>query len=164
MSFSSMLQGLTAARVRFVVIGGLAARAHGSPRLTDDLGLCYDTAPDNVERLAALLDSWETYPRGVERGLPFFMDVRQLRTTPIMTLTTREGFLDVLDRVEGVGGYADALAESEEFEGFGIRFRALTLPALIAAKRATGRQKDADQLPELEALLALRGEGGTVSG
>ena len=34
-------------------------------------------------------------------------------------------------------------------------FRILDLPALIAAKRATGRPKDRDQLPELEALLEL---------
>lgn len=158
MSFGSMLRGLTSARIRFVVIGGLAARAHGSPRLTDDLDVCYDTAPANLDRLAALLAGWESYPRGIEPGLPFFMDVRQLRTTPVMTLTTGEGYLDLLDRVEGVGGYAEARERSEEFEAFGIRFRVLTLPTLIAAKRATGRQKDAEQLPELVALLALREE------
>lgn len=110
MSFSSMLQGLTAAHLRSVVIGGLAARAHGSPRLTDGLDLCYDTAADNIVRLVALLASWDAYPRGVEQGLPFFMDARQLRTTPILTLTTREGFIDLLDRVAGVGGYAEVLA------------------------------------------------------
>ncbi len=163
MSFRSMLQGMSAAEIRFVVIGGLAARAHGSPRLTDDLGICYDAESENVERLAALLASWAAYPRGIERGLPFFMDVRQLRTTPTLTLTTREGFVDVLDRVEGVGSYSAALKQSVEFEGFGIRFRALSLSALIAAKRATGRQKDAEQLPELEAMRALREQGDSNS-
>jgi len=159
MSFRSMLGGLTSADVRFVVVGGLAARAHGSPRLTDDLDICYDTAPDNLERLARLLASWDAYPRGVERGLPFFMDARQLRTTPLMSLATREGFADVLDRVAGVGAYTDVLAHSQEFEAFDVRFHALTLPALIAAKRATGRPKDVEHLPELEALLALRNLG-----
>ena len=91
MSFASMLQGLTRARVRFVVVGGVAAAAHGSARVTNDLEICYDTAPDNIARLAALLAEWDAYPRGVDRGLPFFMDERQLRTTPLMTLTTHEG-------------------------------------------------------------------------
>ena len=141
MSFRSMLQGLTGARIRFVVVGGLAARAHGSPCLTDDLDVCYDIAVDNVERLAELLAAWEAYPRGVERGLPFFMDARQLRTTPVLTLTTREGYLDVLDRVAGVGEYADALASSEEFEAFDVRFRALTLPG-------THRGQTGDRTPE----------------
>jgi hypothetical protein len=34
MSLLSMLKGLTDAKIEFVVIGGVAARAHGSPRIT----------------------------------------------------------------------------------------------------------------------------------
>ena len=83
------------------------------------------------------------------------MDARQFRTTPIMTLTTDEGFIDVLDDVKGVGGYAECRRRSIQVEAFDILFRVLDLPALIAAKRAAGRPKDIDQLPELEALLAL---------
>ena len=151
-----MLQGLTEARVRFVVVGGVAAAAHGSAHVTNDLDVCYDTATANVTRLATLLAEWDAYPRGVEQGLPFFMDDRQFRTTPVMALTTREGFIDVLDRVAGVGDYAKALEQSVEFEAFDVRFPTLDLPALIRAKRAAGRPKDMAQLPELEALVALR--------
>jgi hypothetical protein len=151
-----MLQGLSKADVRFVVVGGVAAAAHGSAHVTNDLDVCYDTVPDNIARLAALLAKWDAYPRGVEQGLPFFMDERQLRTTPLMTLTTREGNLDVLDRVAGVGDYAKALEQSVEFEAFGVRFATLDLPALIKVKRAAGRPRDMAQLPELEALAALR--------
>ena len=152
-----MLQGLTAAGgVRFAVVGGVAAAAHGSAHVTNDLDICYDTGRANVERLVALLAGWEAYPRGVERGLPFFMDERQMRTTPVMTLTTREGDIDVLDAVAGVGDFAKVLENSVEFEAFDVRFPVLDLPALIRAKRAAGRPKDVAQLPELEALAALR--------
>lgn len=151
-----MLHGLVGTEVRFVVVGGLAGAAHGSGRITDDLDLCYDVASDNLEQLSALLAGWDAYPRGTEPGLPFFMDVRQFRTTPIMTLTTSEGYIDVLNRIVGIGGYHDALAQSVEFIGFDVTFPVLDLPALIAAKRATGRRKDEDHLPELEALLAYR--------
>jgi predicted nucleotidyltransferase len=72
-----------------------------------------------------------------------------------MTLVTRQGNIDVMDRVAGIGEYAQVVAESEEVQGSGMRFRVLTLPALIRAKRAAGRVKDRDQLPELEALLEL---------
>lgn len=89
MSFGSMLAELTSAQVRFVVIGGVAAAAHGSRRVTDDLDICYDASRPNVNRLAELLEKWKAYPRGIEPGLPFFMDERQFRTTPLMTLTTR---------------------------------------------------------------------------
>lgn len=155
MSFTTILQGLESARVKFVVIGGLAAAAHGSRRVTDDVDICYDSSPPNVTRLTGLLVEWEAYPRGTERGLPFFMDERQFNVTPLMTLTTREGFLDVLDTVKGVGDYQKCLARSIEISGFDIRFRILDLPSLIDAKRAAGRPRDLDQIPELEALLAL---------
>jgi predicted nucleotidyltransferase len=150
-----MLQGLRANEIKFVVVGGLAAAAHGSRRVTDDVDICYDSGKANVTRLAELLSKWEAYPRGIDRGLPFFMDERQFRPTPIMTLTTGEGFIDVLDIVKGVGEYSKCRERSAEVEAFGIRFRVLDLPALIDAKRAAGRPKDIDQLPELEALLAL---------
>lgn len=150
-----MLQGLRAHEIKFVVVGGLAATAHGSRRVTDDLDLCYEPGKANVTRLAKILSQWDAYPRGIDRGLPFFMDERQFRITPIMTLTTREGFIDVLDVVKGVGEYTTCRERSAAVEAFGIRFRVLDLPALIDAKRAAGRPKDIDQLPELEALLAL---------
>ena len=155
MSFATILSGLRENEIRFVVVGGLAGTAHGSRRVTDDVDICYDAAVGNLEQLAALLTRWNAYPRGIEPGLPFFMDVRQFRITPIMTLTTREGFVDVLDAVKGVGGYTECRRRSVEIEAFEISFRVLDLPALIDAKRATGRAKDIDQLPELEALLAL---------
>jgi hypothetical protein len=155
-----MLRGLAASEVRFVVIGGLAAAAHGSAHVTNDLDLCYDAAEDNVGRLAALLASWKAYPRGVEPGLPFFMDVRTFRTTPVMTLRTSEGDLDVLDRVTGLGAFADLVPMSQEVTALDTSFLALGLPALIRSKRATGRRKDLMQLPELEALLALRERKG----
>jgi len=155
-----MLRGLDAAGVGFVVVGGVAAGAQGATFVTLDLDICYDTAQDSVTRLAQLLASWHAYPRGIEPGLPFFMDARTFRTTPVMTLETSEGAIDVLDRINGVGKFADVLAASVPLQSFGVRFRVLKLPALIRAKRAAGRPKDVAQLPELEALVALRKKGG----
>lgn len=54
----TLLSKLHAADVAFVVVGGLAAVAHGSAHVTGDLDVCYDRAPANLERLAtALSDS-----------------------------------------------------------------------------------------------------------
>lgn len=154
-----MLQGLEETDIKFIVVGGLAATAHGSRRVTDDLDICYDTSKANLVRLAELLSKWKAYPRGIEERLPFYMDERQFRTTPIMTLTTREGFIDALDVVKGVGTYDECRKRSQTIEAYDIRFRVLDLSALIDSKKATRRPKDMDQLPELEALLALTGGG-----
>jgi hypothetical protein len=153
-----MVAGLTRAGVPFVVVGGVAATAHGSARVTDDLDVCYDTAMPSLEALAQLLASWRAYPRGIEADLPFIMDVQTLRMAPTLTLETSEGRLDLLDTVAGVGDYADCRAASETIDvtvdGKRVRFRALTLDALIRAKRAAGRRKDLDHLVELEAIAA----------
>ena len=158
MSFASMLEGLTTKKVRFVVVGGLAAAAHGSTRLTNDLDVCYDAMDrDNVKALATVLASWNAYPRGVPKDLPFIMDDRTLRGAPILTLTTTEGDIDVMDQIAGIGPYAQVRKHSEQVTALGVRFRVLDLPSLIKAKRAAGRPRDFEHLPELEALLALRG-------
>lgn len=154
--FEEILAALVAQEVRFVVIGGVAATIQGSARFTNDIDLCYDTASDNLERLVRLLTGWHAYLRGVERGLPFVMDARALRTTPIMTLTTDIGDIDLLDRVPGVGDYPDAVVASELVRIGAVEFRALTLESLIASKRAVRRPKDIEHLIELNALLALR--------
>ena len=154
--FEQILAALLAHGVRFVVIGGVAATIQGSARFTHDIDICYDTGPDNLERLVRLLTGWHAHLRGVERGLPFIMDVRALRATPIMTLTTDAGDIDLVNRVPGVGDYGDAVAVSELVRIGAVEFRALQLESLIASKGAVRRPKDIEHLIELEALLALR--------
>lgn len=158
MSLLSMLEGLVDGDVEFVVIGGVAARAHGSPRITEDLDICYSATAGNLDRLAELLALWNAYPRGIEPGLPFFMDRRTLTTNPVLTLTTDEGALDLFDIVEGVGDFNAVCRASVTVDGGTVQFFALDLPGLVKAKRAAGRPKDLDQLPELEALIELRRE------
>ena len=157
MSFESMLRGLTRRKVRFVVVGGVAAAAHGSSRVTNDLDICYEAGSKaNLIALASLLAAWKAYPRGVEPDLPFIMDDRTLRGAPILTLTTIEGDIDVMDRIAGIGDYTAVRRHSERISALGVAFRVLDLPSLIKSKRAAGRPRDHDHLPELEALMAMR--------
>ena len=73
-----------------------------------------------------------------------------------MTLNTDHGAIDVMDEVAGVGKWPDVVASSEELEWSGTKMLVLSLPGLIKAKRGSARPKDLAQLPELEALLAMR--------
>ena len=155
-NFFLMIQGLHDAGVEHVIIGGIAAALQGSDYATNDLDICYNTTPENIERLAKLLASWQTDLRDGDADLPFYMDTLQIRSTPIMTLRTRLGDIDILDRVEGIGEYADCLAASEVVTVQDTPLHILTLSALIAAKKATGRPKDLMQLPTLEGLRKLK--------
>jgi predicted nucleotidyltransferase len=155
-----LLKGLDRAGVAFVVIGGVAAVAHGSVRVTNDLDICYDPDAGNTDRLARLLRRWHAYPRGVELGLPFILDARTFRDVHVLTLTTDEGDLDVMDEVVGVGSYERVRKASQPVTVEGVRAHILGLDALIRAKRATRRPKDEDVLVELEALRELRRPSG----
>ncbi len=160
MRLTEILAALRDARVECVVVGGVAANVHGSPRITADVDICYDPAPENLERLARLLAGWHAYLRGVEPGLPFTLDPRTLRTAPVMTLVTDVGDVDIMDRVAGVGDYPAVKAASVETRVTGVPARILALDALIAAKRAAGRRKDRQDLIELEALKEARRKRG----
>jgi hypothetical protein len=78
-----------------------------------------------------------------------------VRTSPILTLTTDEGALDLFDSVAGIGSYQDVVKQSVPVDGGEVRFLALGLPGLIDSKRAAGRTRDLAQIPELEALLEI---------
>jgi len=160
MRLAEILRGLQDAHVECVVVGGLAANVHGSPRITADVDVCYDPSPENRERLARLLREWNAYLRGVEPGLPFTMDERTLRDCPVMTLVTDLGDFDVMDRVAGVGEYPAVRAASVQADLAGVPANVLNLDALISARRATGRRKDREALLELEALREERRRRG----
>ena len=104
------------------------------------------------------MTSIHAYLQGAPRGLPFKTDVPTLQAGLNFTLETDSGDFDVLGEVSGVGGYAQALAQSQEKEMYGCKVRVLSLDALIAAKRQP-RNKDKSHLLELEALKKLRDAG-----
>jgi len=155
MTLYGMLDELCRREIRFVMIGGMAAIAHGYAYNTDDLDVCYSTADDNLARLLDLLQDWNAYPRGWEPGLPWYLDLRTFKTTPVLTLRTREGDIDLLDRVDGVGDYDACVAASKAVELGTGSVRVLNLDTLIKAKKTAGRRKDREHVIELEALQAM---------
>jgi predicted nucleotidyltransferase len=142
--------------VEFIVVGGVAAIAHGSPRLTNDLDIVYSRSPENIARLAAALSSVEPYLRGAPPGLPFRFDVDTIRRGLNFTLTTSLGDLDVLGEISGGGAYPSLLPHTTPLQAFGGEFRFLNLEKLIHVKRAAGRPKDLEAIAELEAILEER--------
>jgi predicted nucleotidyltransferase len=158
-SLADMWEQLARAGVRFVVVGGVAAIAQGSTRDTHDLDICYDPEPDNLANLVKLLDAWSARLRvrdGSGEALPFVIDARTFRDSPVLTLESHLGWIDLMDRVTGIGDYAAVHAKSERVQVGPVELHVLTLDALIASKRAAGRRRDREHLIELEALRVLK--------
>lgn len=155
-NFSELLPLLVGHGVRFIVIGGGAAIAHGLARLTYDVDVVYARDPDNIRNLSAALRNHQPYLRGAPPGLPFRWDERTIQAGLNFTLTTRAGDLDLLGEVTGGGSYENLLPFSEEMTTFNVRCRFVTLERLIQLKRAAGRPKDLEVIAELQALLEER--------
>jgi predicted nucleotidyltransferase len=143
--------------VEFVVLGGVAANLHGAARTTLDLDVAYNRSPANIARIVRALAPYAPYLRGAPPGLPFTWDEATVQRGLNFTLTTTLGDLDLLGDVAGGGGYEALVARAEPIDLEGGRCWVVTLPTLIALKRAAGRPKDLDAVAELEALLEERG-------
>jgi hypothetical protein len=152
------LRLLAQAGVDFIVIGGMAAAAHGSVRATLDLDVVYSRDPENVRRLVAALAPHRPYLRGAPPGLPFVLDEATVMHGLNFTLTTDLGDFDLLGEVVGGGGYRDLLPDTMEIEAFGVRCRYVTLDALLRLKRAAGRPKDLEAIAELELIRDQSGD------
>lgn len=149
-------RALSGSGVEYIVVGGVAARAHGATRLTNDLDVVYRRTPDNLARLVSALAPHAPYLRGAPPGLPFRWNADTIQRGLNFTLTTTLGDLDLLGEITGGGGYDALLARSTFVPAFGVEVRCLDLDALIEVKRAAGRPRDFDAIAELELLLEER--------
>lgn len=150
------LRALAEGGVEFIVVGGIAATAHGSTRLTVDLDVAYARTPENIERLVKALAPFSPYLRGAPPGLPFRWDPETIRNGLNFTLTTSLGDLDLLGEITGGGSYENLLSDSTPVAAFGVQCRCLNLDRLIQVKRAAGRPRDLEAIAELEALREER--------
>jgi hypothetical protein len=156
LDFETLVHQLRAKRVQFVLIGGLAMRLQGSAHITDDCDICYARTERNIAAVADAFASLRPYLRGAPPGPPFKLDAATIRAGLNFTLTTELGDVDLLGEVSGIGGYEQALEQSEDKTLFGTVIRVLTIDGLIAAKKAAARAKDQAQLLELAELKKLR--------
>jgi len=154
--FARLLRALHAAGVRFIVVGGAAATAHGSARLTLDLDIVYDRSADNLDRLVSALGPLRPYLRGAPPGLPFSFDAETLRRGLNFTLVTDAGWIDLLGEIAGGGTWDQLARHTTEMQLFGCPTLVLDLMQLVHVKRAAGRPKDLEAIAELEALADER--------
>ena len=152
-----ILRRLLDAGVRFVVVGGLAAQAHGSTSLTTDLDICYARDDANLGALASVLDEIAAVRRGLPPDSPRMppLDARTLRAGGLFTLTTRFGDFDLLADPDPGLDFETLVRSAIPATTAGVQVLAAGLDDLMTMKRAAGRPKDR---VELEILGALREE------
>lgn len=143
-SFDALLRELDGHQVACILVGGAAAIAHGSSRLTQNLDLVYERTQKTS---IGLSKPWPLLDLTLKHGLNF-------------TLITTLGAIDLLGEIPGGGSYADLVAAAVRLRVFGRDCLCLSLQQLIRAKRASGRPKDWEALAELEAIAEESGATG----
>lgn len=152
---AGMLRVLAAHGCEFVVIGGLAAAAHGAPHVTFDLDVVPSRSSESHERLARALVDLDARIRteGAPDGLPFDRSAATLRNVSILNLTTHFGDLDLTFTPSGTTGYEDLRRSAVEITVHGTRVVVAALADVIRSKEAANRAKDRLALPVLRLLL-----------
>jgi hypothetical protein len=151
----AIIAALVGHGVDFVLVGGFAARVHGSPLLTNDVDIVPRNDPENLACLSAALTDLDAKVRaeGVE-PLPFSHSAESLASARIWNLTTKYGDLDITFTPSGTHGYDDLRRDAIEVKLRGTTVLLASLADIVRSKGAAGRDKDRRALPVLRELLA----------
>lgn len=150
-----IIRALASHGVRYVLIGALAARLQGFPRLTADADIAPDRSPDNLLKLAAALRELEArvYTEAVPAGLCFDCSAEALARAEVWNLATCAGRLGVAFVPAGTGGFADLARSAVRFEVFGVELLAASLPDILRSKEAADRPQDRQDVVVLREML-----------
>jgi hypothetical protein len=156
-----VIRTLARHQVRYVLIGALAARLHGFPRVTADIDITPDRDAANLLGLAAALRELgaRVYTESVPEGLAFDCSAPALGRANIWNLVTLAGRLDVAFAPSGTEGYSDLSRGAVRFEAFDVPILAASLEDIIRSKEAADRPKDRQDVPVLRAILRRQRAG-----
>ena len=153
-----VIQTLAHHDVQGVVIGAVAARLRGAPRLTAAVDFVPSREEVNLERLSSALRELgaRVFTDGVPEGLACDLTAPRLARGSTWLLVTLAGRLDLRFSPEGERGYVALMQDADRF-WFGERpLHVASIRDQIRMKEATGRPRDRDDMRVLRALLARR--------
>ena len=155
---------LNAAGVRYVVVGGVATLLHGYARLTADVDLAVDLAPQEALKIIRALTGKGFRPQ-VPVSAETFADSavreewhqeRHMRAFSLVDSTNPMRVVDLLLKPEVP--FEELLARSQERLVGETRVRVASLDDLITLKRSAGRPQDLADIKELEAIRRQKGD------
>ncbi len=149
---------LNAAGVRYVVVGGVATLLHGYARLTADVDLAVDLAPQEALKMIRALVTKGFRPQ-VPVSAEMFADPaireewlqeKHMRAFSLVDPANPMRVIDLLLKPELP--FEDLFARSQEVLVGETTVRVASLDDLITLKRYAGRPQDLADIKELEAI------------
>lgn len=147
---AGLVSALNGGGVRFVVIGGVAVGAHGHVRATEDLDIVPDPDRENLDRLGNVLVGLDARLVGrPERGID--PEVRRsLAQGRNLTVTTRLGDLDIVQRMPGIPVWDELAGDAESTTLADQPVSVSSRAHLIVMKRTRASLQDQADLEALE--------------
>lgn len=145
-----LLRKLSAQNVDYILVGGMAAIAHGASTVTEDVDICIKFDLATMERLLRALQDEHPRQRMNPARPPLGDDPKAYIDFKNLYLITDDGVLDLLGEIAAIGDFDKISPHTVEMDLGGFRCRVIGLEDLIACKRAIGRPKDVRVADELE--------------
>ncbi|MCC6337343.1 MAG: nucleotidyltransferase [Myxococcales bacterium] len=152
-----LLRRLSTQKVDFVLVGGMAAIAHGSAAVTEDVDVCIRFDEATLSGIFRALAGTNPRQRMHPARPPLGDEPRAFVGNKNLYVVTDEGVIDLLGEIVAVGGYDAVAATALSLDLGGFQCRVVGLKELIACKRALGRPKDLRVAQELEEVLSRTG-------
>lgn len=162
--FEPIFQILNAGGVRYVVVGGLATVLHGYARLTADVDLAVDLAPEEATKMIQALVAKGFRPQvpvlPEEFANPTVREVwlreKHMRAFSLVDPTNPMRVVDLLLKPEVP--FEELLARSQEVMLNRTKIRIASIDDLIALKRHAGRPQDLADIEQLETIRRQKGD------
>lgn len=140
--FKEFLALLSQQEVEYLVVGGYAVAFHGHPRYTGDIDIWINPTKTNAEKLIRAIEEFgfEVEP---------LKQVDFEKETVAFHLGSPPIRIDIMNRISGIK-FLDCYSRRIEMAMEGIKIYYISLPDLIANKRASGRHKDLGDIEQLQ--------------
>lgn len=147
-----LIRLLSASGFEFVLIGGLAAIAHGAETPTKDFDVTAPFSEGNLGRLLKALKGHDLRFALTVDKRPVVQEPAELAQFNNLYFDTDLGRLDILKIVDPLGPFEAVAPRAPAIDLFDRQIRVLSLDDLITVKSHLGRPKDKQVELELRAI------------
>jgi predicted nucleotidyltransferase len=147
------LQKLYDNNVKYMLVGGVATTFHGYIRTTQDLDLWVQENPENKDKLIKTLEDVNV------PGAENYRNVKMIAGWSDVTIGDQGFVADFMDSLKGFSSNDFDKCYSRAKDGLfeGVPIKVLHINDLIYEKKISGRDKDKDDVLNLERIRKERG-------
>lgn len=141
--FIDFLVALNDCEVEYILVGGYAVILHGNSRTTGDIDIWVSPTEENFIRLLKAFNQF---------GLPSVSLIKEnfldTKNYEVFSYGRPPVAIDIMTSVKGLL-FDESFKHSKQFSVDNIKINLVDYRDLIAAKRASGRHKDLDDIEKL---------------